>query len=341
MNNTSKIRVLLVGATNPLGKEILSGLMSQKEQFEISVFDRKTSANMTFLEKHKGTITVYYGDILDEEALREACAGQDFVIHNNSLPREQASKSLKQAEAINVLGTHNLVETLEQYSPTALLLYISTMGVYGDRLKSPMISAQDIPGPVLGDYDAITKMQAEKIVREASLDWIIYRPGYILYTQGIKLSPEIFKTPLSTRMELIHAQDLSTAVIKSYEQRNRLWGHIYNVGGGEACRITYEQLIKRFLSELHIDFKDIPDHSFATRNGSGGYFADSNSLNDQIGFRTYSIDRYFEELGKSKGLLKRVSSALFGSVRGKSLFAQSEPLKAHKSGDPIRSKYFF
>ena len=342
MNSKStKTKVLLAGASDSIGREILTHLIEQKNRFEIAVFDRKSSGNMTFFERNKDILEVYYGDVLDYETLQQACRRQDFVIHNMSLPKGEAMRDHRQAETVNLLGTRNLIEAVEATSPGAMILYLSTVGVYGDRLHSPMISVSDTVGPVIGDYDAITKLQAEKIVRDSKLDWIIYRPGYVLHTRQERLSPDFFRLPLASRLEFIHTKDLATAVVEAYAHRAKLWGHTFNVGGGELCRITYSKLVERFLERLHLKYEEIPDHCFAARNGSGGYFADSHVLQEIIAFQTYTVDRYFEELDKSRNLIRRVGAALWGAMRGKSFFSQSEPLKAYKSGDPIRIKYYF
>ena len=80
-------------------------------------------------------------------------------------------------------------------SPGAYLLYISTVEVYGDRLKAPMISADNMTCPSMGDYDALTKLQAEKLVQESSLEWTIYRPGIILGHDSSLLNSSVFCMP--------------------------------------------------------------------------------------------------------------------------------------------------
>lgn len=346
MNTISNIsnqpNILLVGAATRLGQAILKRLVETNWSGKIVVYDNKTGRNMSLFDKYREHITTYYGDISqDADNLTSALKEIDFVIDLHHFPRAKAFKKLQLAEEINVDGTQNLVTAIEKVDNNPLLLYVSSDSVYGDRLSAPMISVTDPVGPSLGDYDAITRIQAEKVIRGTSTEWIIYRPGLTLYPGNSLGGAELFRTPLSTRLEMIYYEDLVSAILNAYEQRNSLWNHTYNVGGGEECRIIYGDFLKRYFAILGMDQVEIPSHCFAERNSIGGYFADSDELNNILKFRKHTLEQFFEEMKKSRTLIKKVGSKLFGSIRGKNLFSQSEPLKAYKTGEKKKMKYFF
>ncbi len=337
----NRIRVLLTGAASTLGREILAQLLDMRTVFEISVFDIKRGHTMALFERHKKDLHIYYGDCSVPENSVEACKRQDFVIHCHSLDKTNADKRLRLAEDVNTMGTRYILENLERFSPHAYFLYISTVGVYGDRLKAPMISADNMPCPSMGDYDALTKLQAEKLVQESSLESTIYRPGIILGHESSALNSSVFFMPLATRFEAVHIRDLASACVNAYDHRTYLWGRIYNVGGGEGCRITYQDYLRRLFSLLGLGNPDFPDKAFATRNRYGGYFADSDVLEDILHFRRYTIEDYFRELKAEHPILKKLANKIFGGMQLKSMEGKSAPLRAAKENDKAKMKYYF
>ena len=337
----NKIKVLLTGAGSTLGREILAQLLTMRKVFEISVLDIKRGHTMAFFEKYKKEIHIFYGDCSIQDNTVEACKGQDFVIHCQSLEKANADKRLRLAEDVNTMGTRYIIENLERFSPGAYLLYISTVGVYGDRLKAPMISADNMTCPSMGDYDALTKLQAEKLVQESSLEWTIYRPGIILGHDSSLLNSSVFFMPLATRFETGHIRDLASACVKAYDHKASLWGRTYNVGGGEACRIVYSDYIRRLFKLLGLGYPEFPDRAFATRNRFGGYFADGDALEAILHFRRHTIEDYFKELAAQQPILKKLANKIFVGVQRKSLEGKSAPLRAIKENDRAKKKYYF
>lgn len=348
MNNTNvivgkrdKVRVLLAGAGNTIGSKLLEMLVARSDEFEITVFDFKRAHNMAVFNRYSDKIKVFYGDIADSKASEEAAKRQDFVIHNLSFLSYATKKRIQTMENVNVIGTSNLLNNLERFSPSAHLVYVSSISVYGDRLRSPMISVENPVAPALGDYDGISRIQAEKIVQESDLEWTILRPSFILSKRNLQINASIFNVPRQTRIEGIHIDDLCEAIINIYTHRNSLWGRIYNIGGGEECRMLYGTYVDKLFGLLGMKNVDIPPYTFASRNGIGGYYADGNILEDILHFRHHSISDYFEELSQARTLIKKMETKILGGVRLKGLISHSEPLKAHKSGDRAKMKYYF
>lgn len=336
-----KTKVLVTGAGSKIGRQVLNQLISKIDDYDITVFDYKRGKNMAFFERYKDQIKVFYGDLSDPRSSIDACRNQDFVIHLLSLSLELSNKRITVAEDVNVQGTRYLLENLETYSQGAYLVYLSTVGVYGDRLKSPMISVENAVAPCMGDYDALTKLQAEKLIQDSNLEWTILRPAIILNSSHVSLGSSIFNIPLQTHIEFIHIEDLAGALIGCYENKNMLWGQIFNVGGGENNRIIYKSYLRRMLSILGLKDIRFPNKSFSTRNGIGGYFADGYVLNDILSFRKYSLEDYFEQLAEKQKFLSQVRNTLLKGLRTKNLLSRSEPLKAYKHADKSKMKYFF
>ncbi len=81
------------------------------------------------------------------------------------------------------------------------------------------------------------------------------------------------------------------------------WGHIYNIGGGESCRISTYDMYMKMYGELGFDNIDpiVDPKVNATRNFHGQYYLDSDKLEDYLHFRSdsmeYFYDAYLKELG--------------------------------------------
>jgi len=84
---------------------------------------------------------------------------------------------------------------------------------------------------------------------------------------------------------------------------DEFWGHIYNVGGGESCRMSCFEMFEDLFDPL--GFKDL-EHVidakwFALRNFHGQYYLDSDKLNDFLNFRSqskqYFYNLYLKEMG--------------------------------------------
>lgn len=336
-----KIKVLLTGAGSSLGRSVLKTLLVHKEQFEITAFDVKKGRTMTFLEHFKSDIKVIYGDLSIPEDSIEAATDKDFVIHCGYLSETTSNANPRLAQKVNALGTRYLVENLECYSPSCYLTTISTIGVYGDRLRSPMIAVGDFTAPSLGDHHALTLLQAEKFIQDSQLEWTVFRPGIVLDSEENFLDNSLFKMPLTSHLEFVHSSDLAFAVVNSYDRRASLWNRIFNVGGGELCRAIYEDFVTKLMKIAGWGSIEFPERSFATYNRYGGYFSDGELLEEILHFRAHTLEHFFEELQKSQSFISRLATKVFGDLQKKSFLAQSEPYKAFKQNDEEKLKLYF
>lgn len=336
-----KTRVLLTGAGTELGRSILKSLLTQKASFDITAFDYKKGKTMTFLEHFKTEVRVIYGDISDPEDSVEISRDQEFVIHCGYLAPDSCEDNPRLAQKVNVLGTRFLIENLEHYSPNCYFTSVTSVGVYGDRLRRPMIAAGDMTSPSIGDIHSLTMLQAEKLIQDSRLEWTLFRPGLILNAEEPSLGSSIFKMPLASHLEFVHIEDLAYAIVSSYERRAMLWNRVFNVGGGEGCRAIYSDFIQRLVEIAGWGTIDFPEHTFATYNRYGGFFSDGDALEELLHFRTRTLEDFYGEVQASKSLLGRLTTKIFGDIQKKSFLAQSEPYKAFKQSESDKRHLFF
>ena len=332
--------VLITGATGNIGSEVLNQLYSKQQPSSITVFVKPGKKAKKLIKTYQG-IHVIYGDIVNLDDVKRACKNQDYVIHLAAIIPPLADDNPQLTYKVNKEGTRNLVTAMETESPNAFLLYSSSVACYGDRNKNPDIYTTDPLTPSVGDEYAVTKIEAEKIIRESKLNWSIYRLSAIMGIGNHKMSKLMFHMPLETIMEICTVRDTARAFVNSIGKSEQLLHKTFNLGGGESCRITYESFISRAFDAYGMGKVDFPPHSFAKINFHCGNYADGDLLEDILEFRSDNIETYFERFSASVPGIQRFFTRLVNKLVKKILVRSSEPLEAIKKQDKEMIERFF
>ncbi len=333
--------MLVTGASGTVGKEVVSQLLRAPDKFDVSVFDIKTNRSQRFYRTLKNRVRVCFGDLGDKKAVAEACKGKDAVIHLAAVIPPVADEKPALAENVNVTGTRNLVEATRAFSPEAFFLYSSSISVYGDRLKNPWIKTGDPLVPCKRDFYAQTKLRAEEIIRRGGLSWTIFRLTAIMGAKNHGVSPLMFHMPLETKLEICTPADAARAFVQALEQRDALAGKVFNLGGGAACRTSYEAFIRRSFQIAGLGEPDFAPGTFAEKNFHCGYYADGDVLENILHFRRETLEDYFVQLKKALPPWQKAVTVLFRSIIKKRLQRASEPFQALKHGNREDVAYFF
>ena len=337
MTNTKK-SILLTGASGTVGIEVLKQLLENRN-FDITVFDKKTKLSVKKLNPFKNKVELVYGDICNKADLEKIGYNKEFIIHLAAIIPPIADDFPALAQKVNTEGTRNLVQVLEQHSPNCFFIYSSSISVYGDRLQNPYISVGDPLKPSIGDEYALTKIASEEILQKSKLDWTIFRLAAIM--GGHKMSKLMFHQPLSTSLEIATPQDTARAFVKAIEKQKELSKKIFNLGGGDTCRIDYAGFLKRSFNIFGLGELNFPHKAFAEKNFHCGFYQDGDKLEEILHFRNHSLEDYFEmEEMKVSSLEKFGASLLKGPIK-KYLLKQSEPLEAFKKNNEKLKKQFF
>ena len=342
-----KKRILITGASGTIGTELLEQIMDYENHYDVTVFDIDNKSNRRKFKKYKERIQCIFGDITDPLAIEKACMDQDAVIHLAAIIPPLADKNTSLAYRVNILGTRNLVEGLETYSPGAFVLYASSISVYGDRIQDPEIKVGDPLIPSEGDYYAQTKIEAEAIIRNSKLDWSIFRLTAIMGSNNHKISPIMFHVPLETKMEIATPRDTARAFLHALGKKGELLARTFDLSGGERCRILYREFLKKSFSLYGLGKLNFPNHAFAKRNFHCGYYLDGDILENILNFRRDDLESYFYSVKMSIPSIQRFFTKLFRPSIKLALLNRSDPLKARHSrnyallkrffGEPIRS----
>lgn len=335
----SRKKILLTGASGTVGFEVLKQLHDKKSRYDTTVFDIKTSKSHKKLRAFKKDIKIVYGNIFDEATLGQIGNNFDVVIHLAAIIPPLADEKPELSHRVNTVGTEKLISVLEEKSPRAFFIYSSSVSVYGDRLDNPYIYVTDQLNPSEGDEYAKTKIEAERIIQGSKLNWTIFRLSAIM--GGHKVSKLMFHQPLKTSLEITTPRDTARAFVHAIEKKESLRKQIFNLGGGENCRISYEDFLSRSFSIFGLGGLDFSPKSFAEKNFHCGYYADGNVLNNILDFRKDSLETYFEMEKQKVSPLKRAFISLFRRPIKLYLQKQSEPLIAFREQDKKMMQVFF
>src|SRR5690554_184705 len=152
------MKILLTGGSGAVGKNVLDQLCKNKN-LEILAFDRKNKVTQRFYKPYLDKLTIHYGNISKKEDVLPISKDIDFVIHLAAIIPPLADQQPELANKVNVGGTRNLINVLEEHSKNAFFLYASSVSVYDDRLKNPLINVGDPLNPSVGDEYAKTKLK--------------------------------------------------------------------------------------------------------------------------------------------------------------------------------------
>lgn len=333
-------KILITGATGAVGSAVLKQLYSLRKVYNITVLVRMSRKTKKLLKQYKG-INIIYGDLCNYNDVAVACTGQDYVIHLAAVIPPRAEYFPEEANKVNVGGTRNIVRALEDHAPNAFLLYSSSVAIYGDRLKSPEILTSDPLESTPWDAYGNSKIEAEKIIQNSNLNWTIYRLSAIMGIGNHKISKIMFHMPLETIMEITTVRDTARAFVNSIGKEKQLSNKVFNLGGGESCRISYLEFMTRAFDCYGMGPVNFPKYAFALQNYHCGSYKDGHLLEEIIHFRNDTVDTYFIRFGGAVPKIQRLLTKLVNRPVKWGLLMSSEPYRAHKKRDRVMIDRFF
>ncbi|HOL48841.1 MAG TPA: NAD(P)-dependent oxidoreductase [bacterium] len=156
-------KILITGINGFIGKNLVNVL---KDNYYIIGLDLH--------QECKFQIKKYYQiDITDKEKVLDINEEIDFVIHLVALTDPNLER--KKIYNVNVIGTKNICE-LSKKNNVKKIIYLSTVSVYPDS-KIKKITEETKEKPI--NYYGETKLEAEKIIKQSGINWVILRPTNI------------------------------------------------------------------------------------------------------------------------------------------------------------------
>ena len=229
------MNILVTGATGFVGTALVEGLVSASHGVRglVRRMDSPRARRLAGLG-----VELVEGDVTDGESLRRAAAsGVDAVVHLVGILAETREASF---EAVHVEGTSNVVEACRA-AGVRRFLHMSSLGT---RAGGRSLYHR-------------SKWRAEQIVREAGLDYTIFRPSVIfgpgdsftnIFARILRIVP-VAALPGDGKnlMQPVHIDDVTAALVRSFAMEETV-GAVLELGGPE--RLSFDEIIDAVAAAL-------------------------------------------------------------------------------------------
>lgn len=243
-------KLFVTGGTGRLGCRFVQAAL--EKGYKVTALVRNPDkAHEVFQELN---VELVQGDLtaISQDVLRDAMRGKD-VVHIAAVVDFRASE--RALHAINVDGTQKMVDAAKAEN-VQRFVHMSSTGIYHHPRKLPIDETQT-PTPLAG-YGR-TKLEAEQIVQQSGLDYVmvrapaIYGPGF---DEGFKMVINWVKKgkmPImgngKNRVPLIHVDDVVQGLMIALENRT-IRQDAFIVTSGEE--LTQEQAIQIVAQKLNV-----------------------------------------------------------------------------------------
>jgi nucleoside-diphosphate-sugar epimerase len=287
------MRILLTGAFGNVGTSALHELLPRGHA--VRCFDVRTPANERAARRF-GRLEVVWGDLRHPAEVAAAVRGVDLVVHlafiipKLSVTGLESETAPEVARAVNVGGTRNLLEAIQDQPRPPRLIFSSSLHVYGrTQHQPPPRTVADPVQPI--EHYAHHKVECERMVRESGLEWCIFRFGAVL-PLAMKLDKGMFDVPLANRIEYVHTRDIGLAIANGVES-DAIWGKTLLLGGGRDCWLYYGDMNRRILTAMGVG--ELPPAAFGTTPFATDWLdtAESQAL---LHYQTRTLEDYIQEM---------------------------------------------
>jgi NADH dehydrogenase len=223
------MKIFVTGGTGFVGNEVMRQLVAQGH--EIAALVRSGSESKLDMA-NSGQVNIYPGDVTEPDTLPQAMQGCDAVIQLVGIIKEIPDKGVT-FKRLHVAGSRNVIEAAVAQGIKRYL----HMSSNGARLEANTLYHQ-------------SKWQAEQVLRDAPLDWTIFRPSLIFGRGGEfveMLADLIRKLPVvpvigdgQYRIQPVSVHQVAETYVKALTLPETI-GQIYHLGGSESY--TYDDIL--------------------------------------------------------------------------------------------------
>lgn len=265
-------KILIVGGAGYIGGYMTDQLIAAG--YHVTVYD-----NLIYETRYLKPVSFIFGDVRDKKKLQKILPEYDVVIWLAAIVGDGACAVDPQlTQAINEDAVIWLTK-----SHQGKIIFMSTCSVYG--INHDLLDESSETNP-LSVY-AVTKLNAEKYLREHSKDYLIFRLGtlYGLSDYHSRIRLDLVANVLAKRATLgeklvvfggeqwrplLHVKDVTTAVIFGIE--NQISG-LYNLSSSNYQIFQIADEIKEIIPDAQVEYVDQKFEDLRNyRVKSTGYF---------------------------------------------------------------------
>jgi nucleoside-diphosphate-sugar epimerase len=249
------MRVLVTGGTGFLGRRVVGRLKQMGH--EVRALGRNPAIGAQLTQRG---IEFLQADLAEGDRVREACQGQEMVIHCGAAASPWGSYEL--FYRANVLGTRNVVNACRSQG-VGRLIHVSTPSVYFSYHDRLMIKESDpLPRPV--NAYAKTKRMADDLVDAAFLNGLAtvsIRPRAVFGPGDQAVLPRLIRVAQQGSVPLVgggrsfvdmtYVENVVDALVLCLEAPPGVMGNKYNITNGEP--VPVRSMMETLFSKLNLD----------------------------------------------------------------------------------------
>lgn len=331
-----KKTVFLTGACGGMGFQGLTRMLKDGDSYNTLVLVRDSEKNRKMLAPYMSleNLEVVWGDLNDYDTVYQCVEKSVLILHVAAFVSPAADYNPKKAMQVNYGSTKNLITAIKEQKREneVKFVYIGTVAETGDRM--PPIHWGRVGDPIkpsMFDYYAVSKVASERYVIESGLKyWVSLHQTGIIGPAMSKIRDAImFHNCFDNVLEYVSDRDSGVLLRNlSYQDATdtmdmAFWGHIYNIGGGEKCRVSTAEMFERLYGDIGI--KDLSlilkPKMQATRNFHGHYYLDSDKLENYVHFQRDSMEYYYDCYIKDLGATAPMAKVMCKVPGGEKLMA--------------------
>lgn len=190
--------ILVTGATGFLGSRLIEHLLEREQDSHIIATGRKFSSDNKFTSPK---LKYQLGDLSDHDFVKSLFENKiDVVINCASLSSPWGSRQT--FRRANIETQHNLICESER-SAIKRFIYISSPSVYFNFKNGINIKEGDkLPNNMVNQY-AITKHEAEVLLRKSALEYVILRPRALIGRGDTVIMPRLIRSHKQGRLKIM------------------------------------------------------------------------------------------------------------------------------------------
>ena len=314
--DNKKIKIAFLGACGNMGQELFSRLAKEAFVEQIKILNHDNKGTKKILRKNRQyseKFTVIDGSIAEIEKVRELIKDVDYVLDLAAVIPPESDKFPLHAIEANEIGPKVLTKAIEEVKENQpKLIHVSTMGIYGDRGQEHLFG--EVGDPLLispFDIYSLTKMRGECTVLESNVkNWVVIRQTAMLYDDMMMKNISdglMFHTCVNSpfewstaRMSALLFRNILLKDIEGKLNEDNFWKHCFDLGGGEATRITGYETMDNGFKIIGASFFDFFEPNYnSIRNFHGAWFSDSYKLEDLFHFQGETIEDFWNSFSKT------------------------------------------
>ena len=232
------MKVFVTGGTGFIGGEVVRQLRARGDDVACLV---RTPAKATKLTELGCELVA--GDLSDEAALRKGMEGCDGVIHAAAM--YEIGIPAKQHPAMyeaNVHGTEKVLGAALE-AKVAKVVYVSTVGVFGNTHGKVVDESYEHPGKEFTSYYEETKLEGHRIAKrmmaEQGLPGVIVQPGGVYGPGDTSQVADLLKEFFAGRLFMLpfpdlgicltHVEDIAAGILLALDKGTA--GETYVISG--------------------------------------------------------------------------------------------------------------